>query len=42
MDVVVSACLLGEACRYDGGSKPNEAVRQLASRVRVHLSLIHI
>ncbi|MBQ8147056.1 MAG: DUF523 domain-containing protein [Clostridia bacterium] len=24
--VLVSACLLGEKCRYDGRSKPNEAV----------------
>ena len=30
MDVVVSACLLGERCRYDGGSKPCAAVQQLA------------
>jgi len=36
MDVVMSACLLGEACRYDGGSKPHEAARRLASHVRVH------
>lgn len=24
--ILVSACLLGEKCRYDGRSKPNEAV----------------
>lgn len=26
MKILVSACLLGEPCRYDGKSKPNEAV----------------
>lgn len=36
MDAVVSACLLGERCRYDGASKPSEAVRQLAQKLRVH------
>lgn len=36
MDVVVSACLLGEPCRYDGGSKPCEVVQALASRVNAH------
>lgn len=38
MDVVVSACLLGERCRYDGGSKPSAAVQALCAReqVRVH------
>jgi len=36
MDVVVSACLLGERCRYDGGSKPCAAVQQLAGKVRAH------
>lgn len=30
MKILVSACLLGEACRYDGKSKPCEAVLQLA------------
>ncbi len=30
--ILVSACLLGTACRYDGASKPNEAVMQLAER----------
>ena len=28
---VVSACLAGEACRYDGGSNPCEAVMQLVA-----------
>ena len=28
--ILVSACLLGEACRYDGKSLPCEAVRALA------------
>lgn len=26
MNILVSACLLGESCRYDGKSKPNEKV----------------
>ena len=29
MKILVSACLLGEPCRYDGKSKPNEAVISL-------------
>ncbi len=29
MKAVVSACLLGEPCRYDGRSKPSTAVREL-------------
>ena len=36
MDVVVSACLLGERCRFDGRSKPSCAVRHLAEHVRAH------
>lgn len=36
MDVVVSACLLGESCRYDGASKPSAAVRRLANVATVH------
>lgn len=36
MDVALSACLLGERCRYDGGAKPHEAVCSLASRVKAH------
>lgn len=35
MRVAISACLLGDAVRYDGGSKPVEAVRQLARKVEV-------
>lgn len=31
MKIIVSACLLGVPCRYDGKSKPNEAVRALAN-----------
>ena len=31
MRILVSACLLGEPCRYDGKSKPCEAVIQLAN-----------
>ena len=30
--LLVSACLLGAACRYDGKSKPNAAVQALAAR----------
>ena len=32
MAVLVSACLLGICCRYDGKSKPNEKVMALAER----------
>ena len=30
--LIVSACLLGEACRYDGKSKPCEKVKRLAEK----------
>lgn len=30
--VLVSACLLGSNCRYDGKSKPNAAVKRLSER----------
>ena len=29
MNILVSRCLLGEPCRYDGASKPVEEIRQL-------------
>lgn len=32
MNVLVSACLLGCACRYDGKSKPHAAVTALADK----------
>ena len=32
MNILVSACLLGCACRYDGGAKPCAAVRTLAAK----------
>ena len=32
MKILVSACLLGEKCRYDGKSKPCKAVLELAER----------
>ncbi len=32
MNILVSACLLGCACRYDGASKPNAAVIELAAK----------
>ena len=35
MRVVMSACLLGAAVRYDGGSKPVAEVRELAEKVDV-------
>ena len=34
MNIAVSACLLGEACRYDGASKPCGAVAALAADPR--------
>ncbi len=36
MDIVVSACLLGERCRYDGGSKPCVAVQALMHGATLH------
>ncbi len=35
MRVIVSSCLRGVACRYDGGAKPNEAVQELCRKVEV-------
>ena len=32
MKILVSACLLGVHCRYDGSEKLNEAVKKLAER----------
>ncbi len=32
MTILVSACLLGCPCRYDGKSKPNEQVLQMAEK----------
>lgn len=32
MIIAVSACLLGEPCRYDGAAKPNAAVQALRER----------
>ena len=32
MKILISACLLGCACRYDGGSKPHPAAVSLAER----------
>ncbi len=32
MKILVSACLLGEPCRYDGKSKPCDTVRALGER----------
>ena len=33
MDVIVSRCLLGERCRYDGGARPSASVATLCGRV---------
>lgn len=33
MDVIVSRCLLGEHCRYDGGARPSASVAALCGRV---------
>lgn len=35
MNVLVSACLLGVACRYDGKSKPVKTVLKLADKVNL-------
>ncbi len=35
MNIAVSACLLGEPCRYDGASRPCDAVRALEGRHRL-------
>lgn len=32
MNILVSACLLGAPCRYNGVSKPDESVRRLEER----------
>ncbi len=32
-DLIVSACLLGQACRYDGASKGKANVQALASAI---------
>ena len=39
VDILVSACLLGYSCRYDGGSKPCEAVCGLADSGHVLIPL---
>ena len=33
--LLISACLLGVRCRYDGGSKPQPGVEELAGRYRL-------
>jgi uncharacterized protein YbbK (DUF523 family) len=33
--ILVSACLLGRACRYDGRAKPNAAVQSLTEQYEV-------
>lgn len=35
MRLIISSCLLGVACRYDGRSKPSAAVRDLARKAEV-------
>ena len=41
-NVLVSACLLGMACRYDGKSKPNETVLRLLENNSDEIRLIPI
>ena len=36
MNAVISACLLGERCRYDGAAKPSHAVQELARKVSAY------
>ena len=31
-NIIVSACLLGVSCRYDGNSKPNEKIIDLKEK----------
>lgn len=35
MNILVSACLLGKACRYDGKSKPSDKVISLCKKHRL-------
>ncbi|MBQ3018335.1 MAG: DUF523 domain-containing protein, partial [Clostridia bacterium] len=35
MKILVSACLLGIPCRYDGKSKPNEKVISLKEKYEI-------
>ncbi len=35
MNIVISRCLLGERCRYDGGARPCHAVQALAAAVEL-------
>ena len=37
MNVLISACLLGLACRYDGQSKGYSAVEALLKEADIHL-----
>ena len=41
-NILVSACLLGMACRYDGKSKPNETVLRLLENNSDEIRLIPI
>ena len=34
-NIIVSACLLGTACRYDGGSKPDDRVAALLGKAHL-------
>ncbi|MCH4166633.1 MAG: DUF523 domain-containing protein [Megasphaera sp.] len=36
MNVLISACLLGQACRYDGQEKRYDAIRALLKREDIH------
>ena len=37
MNILISACLLGQYCRYDGKMKRYEAVQRLLERPDIHL-----
>ena len=38
-EILISACLLGRACRYDGQSKPNRSVQRFSKSQKVRGSL---
>ncbi len=39
MNILVSACLLGTPCRYDGASKPDPILRELEARGHTLISV---
>ena len=40
MRILISACLLGASCRYDGRSKPHSAAMELAKRYGVEMPIV--